>query len=89
LALVRPGPPFSAGDEADYHRLTAWFRNATLPDSYTLGPRQLIQVDGPANRAWMLATIAANPQGQVRRALMARLRELYTRFAEQSGSGTG
>jgi hypothetical protein len=73
----------SAGAADDFHRLTTWFRNATLPDSYTLGPRNHVEVDGPANRAWTLATIAANPQGQVRRALLARLRELYARFAAQ------
>ena len=81
-AAKEPAPP--PADDAEWVELTAWFAAARLPAvAYAVGPG--VEVTDPVrNHAWLRDRIAEAPSGQVRRALLVRLRRLRELFGGTS-----
>jgi hypothetical protein len=72
-----PGPTLTPAEAADWSALTAWFATAALPTApYRV--RLALVTDPAAAHAWIREALARGPEGQVRRALLVRLRALRT-----------
>lgn len=76
----------SDAEQQDYNRLADWFTQSmahNLPlEAYAIRCRPVLVSDPGRSHAWIADRISRGCSGQVQRALLVRLRELWEMFGE-------